>query len=156
MKEKNADMFLYTVEMNENLSMFNYILNNCSYDEKYINELMDIANFINDRYKNDLPLPSGRYGNILAYSIEMQKYYASLKIFEKMEMFGIDASIIAHSPVGERSWSLKECFEYSSDFWEENKLFFYQLPTFNAKQFIINKKAFGILKKELINKIKVK
>ncbi len=147
MDNKNIDMFLYRVEINENLSMFNQILNNCFCDKAYVNLLINIASIINNKYKDNLPLPSGRYGNILAYAIEMQKYYAALKIFEKKEYFGINDSKIAHSPVGVHSLSVKECFVYSSKLWEDNEIHLYQLLTFDIRQFAINREAFVEFKK---------
>ena len=148
MKNEIKDLFLYNFELNNTLSILNNTLDNYTHDQNSKIDLIELARIINEKYKYNLPLPSGRYGNVLAYAMEMQKYYGALKIFEKSKDIGITTSIVAISPVGEESWDAKSCFEYSSKLWENNKDYFYSIP----KIFITNKMA--ILKFQKIFNIK--
>lgn len=79
-------------------------------NEKTIEELKGILTCING---NNMPLPSGRYGNSLAVALEMQYYQGALFIIQHAEELGIDLSAVSFDSNGKDVWDAQQVFELS-------------------------------------------
>jgi hypothetical protein len=88
----------------------------CEIMDKYENkELTDDEFLFNIRafVPLPMPLPSKRFGNILALALELQKYDIAELIFDNAEDLGLDLDSIILPMDGASEWSLGEVVAYS-------------------------------------------
>lgn len=78
-------------------------------DVKTRENLMAIAKSINI----GLPLPSGRYGNVLAVALEMQFYQGALFMIKNADELEIDLTCISSEFGGNNAWDAQQTFELS-------------------------------------------
>lgn len=108
--EKNKD------ELKLRRDAFIFASSFCEIMDKYENkELTDDEFLFNIRafVPLPMPLPSKRFGNILALALELQKYDIAELIFDNAEDLGLDLDSIILPMDGASEWSLGEVVAYS-------------------------------------------
>lgn len=64
-------------------------------------------------FKDEMPLPSGGYGNSLAIALEMQLYQGALFIIQNADELGIDLESVSSNYDGKNVWTAQQTFELS-------------------------------------------
>lgn len=88
--------------------MSKYESGNC---EKELESWIRIANISCE--ENNLPLPSGRKGNVLAVALEMRNYFSAIYMIENAERLGISLDRVSMDVDGSNVWGVKDTFELS-------------------------------------------
>ena len=60
-----------------------------------------------------MPLPSGRYGNVLAVALEMQQYKGALFLMKHAKKLEINLNAVSSEYGGENIWNVKQVFKAS-------------------------------------------
>lgn len=78
-------------------------------------ETLDIFTHISE----GLPLPSGRWGNAIALSLEVNNYVAAEYLIENADRLELDADTVVSELGYNNAWSLKDEYLYSQLTYEE-------------------------------------
>ena len=71
--------------------------------------------------EDEMPLPSGRYGNPLAVALEMQLYQGALFMLQNADELGIDLESVSSDCDRKNIWNASQTFEFSQLGFETTK-----------------------------------
>ena len=94
-----------------NFAILNIALKKYAIQEnKYTTEKLKALAILNFK---GMPLPSGRYGNVLAVALEMQQYKGALFLMKNAKELEINLNVVSSKYGGENIWNVKQVFEAS-------------------------------------------
>lgn len=105
----------------ENFNLLCDKLDRYGYEQSPENEraLYWVANALSQQ---GLPLPSGRYGNVLAVALEMHMYVGALYFIQNAEQLEINLESVSNECDGADIWDAQQTLEFSKSYFDDQKI----------------------------------
>ena len=98
------------------------VWNNTLTEYEYSGDVEKLKAMLKVQVNNVFPLPSGRFGNVLAVALEMQHYKGALFIIQNAKDLGIDLHSVSSEYGGREVWNAKQTFEFSKEYFDFEKI----------------------------------